>query len=161
MRKGKFYKSLAFAGATLLVIGMVALFPIGQTAKWVGHTDLEVRFNVIDADTGQPIPSATVHVHAEPGGFCADSDAQEFTIAADEYGLATHLCKSCMCCGSKGLFEDTFTAYLPYWWFHVTAAGYAGTRADYLDAPKYRRQVRRGKPSATIAIPIPLRKIAT
>src|SRR6478752_8971501 len=125
MRKGKFHKSLAFGGAALLVVGMVALFAIGQTAKWVGHTDLEVRFDVIDANTGQPIPNVTVHVHAEPGGFCADGDAQEFTIRADEHGHAMHLCKSCMCCGSSGLFENSFAVYLPFWTFHVTATGYS------------------------------------
>jgi hypothetical protein len=126
----------------------------------VGHTDLEVRFDVIDANTGQPIPNATVHVYAEPGGFCADSGAQEFTITADEHGHAMHLYKSCMCCGSNGLFEDTFAVYLPFWWFRATAADYSDTSADYLDAPKFRQEVRRGKPAATIALPIPLRKIA-
>jgi hypothetical protein len=160
MRKRKFYKSLAFGGAALLVVALVALLTAGQTAKWVGHTDLEVRFDVIDANSGQPIPNATVHVHAEPGGLCADSDAQEFTIASDEHGHAMRLCKSCMCCGSRGLLEDTFAVYLPFWWFHATAAGYSDASADYLDVPKFRQQVRRGNPSATIAIPIPLRKHA-
>lgn len=144
-----------------VVLGIVAaLPPLAQSIKWVGHTDLDVRFVVIDTDTGQAIPNATIHVRAEPGGFCEDTESREFTITTDANGHAMHHCKNCMCFGSESAFEDTFAVHLPWWRFHVTAVGYMDTAPQYLDVPKIRRQVQRGKPSATLEVPISLRKSA-
>lgn len=150
------YKWLAIAA--VIVICVVALLPCAMTAKWVGHTDLQVFFVLTDADTGQPIPKAIVHVRAEPGGFCEETDTREFTITTDDNGHASHLCKSCMCFGSRGVLEDTFAAHLPPWWYHVSADGYASTEPEFLDDWKHARQVQRGKPFATIAVPIRLQK---
>ncbi len=150
--------SLVFGGAALLVLGVVALIPFGQSAKWVGHTDLQVRFVVSDATTEQPVPQAIVHIRAEAGGLCDDGGERKFTITTDENGHATHLCKGCMCFGSKSIFEDTFAVHLPHWWFHATAAGYSGTDPRFLDASKNAPQVQRSKGLATITVPIRLRK---
>ncbi len=140
MRARAIYKWLAFSGAAFFIVGIVLLFTVGQAITWVGHTDLEVRFVVTDANSGQPIPNATVHVRAEPGGFCENSDPKEFELTTDENGHATHLCKNCMCFGSNSLFEDTFAVHLPWWWFRVMADGYAGTDPEYLDMPQNLRQ---------------------
>jgi hypothetical protein len=160
MRKAALYKSVAFGGAALLVLGIIGLFTFGQSMKWVGHTNLAVSFIVTDISTGQPIPNAIIHVRAEPGGFCEQTDALEFTIATDDKGFAKHLCKRCMSFGSKSLFEDTFFAHLPSWWYQVTADGYSESNPEYLDVPKNASQVQHGKTTATITIPIGLAKAA-
>jgi hypothetical protein len=115
MRKASLYKWVAFIGAALLFLGIIALFTVGQSVKWVGHTNLEVRFIVADIRTGQPIQNAIIHIRAEPGGFCEETDALEFTIATDDKGFATRLCTGCMSFGSKSVFEDTFFVHLPWW----------------------------------------------
>ena len=160
MQKAALYKSAALGGTALLVLGIIALLTVGQSMKWVGHTNLEVSFIVTDIRTGQPIANAIIHVRAEPGGFCEEPDTLEFTVATDDKGFAKHLCKSCMTLGSKSLFENTFFVHLPLWWYHVTADGYSETNPEYLDLPKNASRVRRGKTTATITIPIGLGKTA-
>ena len=121
---------------------------------------LSVRFVVTDAETGQPIPNATIHIRAEPGGFCDDPQQSEFTITTDQNGHAKHLANNCMCFGSKGALTDKFGSHLPQWSFKATAAGYSTTDPAHLDLPRNARQVQRGNPFSTLSVPIRLRKIA-
>ena len=160
MQKHIAYKSLVFGGFAILVAGLVAFITLGQTSKWVGHTDLEVRFVVTDATTGKPIPNAIIHIHTEPGGFCNDPPQPEFTITTDEIGHAKQLATNCMCFGSKGRFEDTFASRLPMWSYHATATHYSTTNAAYLDRIENAKQVKRGDLFATLAVSIRLRKEA-
>ena len=122
----KYSSSLSFVFGSLvfLVIGLVAFFTLGQTTKWVGHTDREVRFVVTDAKTGQPVPSATIHVRvrAEAGGVFEDREQRDFTIATDEQGGAKSVCKSCMCFG----FWILESSHL--WFCIFTLASFAGIR---------------------------------
>jgi hypothetical protein len=155
MQQRTAYKSLAFSAAALLIVAFIAF---GRTIKWVGHTDLDVRFLVTDADTDQSIPNATIHIRAEPGGFCDDPSQPAFTITTDENGHANHLCSNCMCFGSKGIFEDTFGMHLPSWWLHATATGYSATKPAFLNVPENTRQVQPGNRIATLSVPIRLRK---
>jgi len=158
MRKRTAYRSILFGSAATLIVGLGVFFAFGQTIKWVGHTDLEVRFVVTDAESGQLIPNATIHVRAEPDGFCDVLQQPEFTITTDEHGNAKQLATNCMCFGSKGTFEDTFASHLPQWSFHVTATGYSVTDSGYLDVPENAKNVQRGDPFATLTVPIRLRK---
>jgi hypothetical protein len=160
MGKRTFVHRLAFVGAAVVVLCAIVLLTVGQSMAWVGHTDLEVRFVVVDAKSNQPIPNAVVHFRVEPDGFCADCDTTEFKITTDANGQASHTCKNCMCFGTKGLFEDTFAVHLPSWWFHVAAEGYSETAPEYLDVPKYSHQVRRSERSATILVPMSLQSNA-
>jgi hypothetical protein len=67
------------AFALVVFVGLVSLF-LGQTMKWVGHKDLEVRFLVTDAATGIPIPNASMHITVGPGGFCENGDHGDFVL---------------------------------------------------------------------------------
>ena len=160
MNKRTANRLLVFASAAILVAGIVAFFVLGQTTKWVGHTDLEVRFVVTDDKTGQPIPNATVQIRAEPGGFCDDLPQVDFAMTTDKNGHATQLARNCMCFGSRGSFEDTFASHLPHWSFHATATGYSATEPAYLDVIDNVRQVQRGETFATLSVPIRLRNEA-
>src|SRR5690606_19422200 len=131
-----------------------------QTIKWVGHTDIEVRFVVADDDTGQPIPNATIQIRSEPGGFCDDPPQQNFAITTDANGHATELATNCMCFGSRGVLEDTFASHLPQWWIHATAIGYSASEPIYLDVSDNVRQIQRGEPFATLSVSIRLRAAA-
>jgi hypothetical protein len=149
-------KQLVIGSAALLAVGFILLLILGRTVTWVGHTDLEVCFVVTDADTGQPIPEAIVHIRAEPSGFCDDTAESQFTITPDSNGRAKYVCTNCMCFGSKGLLEDTYAVHLPWWWFHATASQYSATAPAYLDVPENVKRVQRGAPFATITVPIRL-----
>ena len=141
----------------MLVVGLVAFFAFSQTIKWVGHTDIELGFVITDANTGQPIPDATIHFRTELGGFCDERPQKNFEITTDEHGRATELAKNCMCFGSKGILEDTFGSHLPNWWIHVTATGYSTTEPTYLDNAENARRVQRCEAFATLLVPIRLR----
>ena len=160
MQKRNPYKPLLFAVAGIFVVGLVTFFTFGQTIKWVGRTDLEVRFVITDADTGQPIPNATVHISAKPGGFCDDPSQPEFNITTNQSGHVKHVATNCMCFGSEGTFEDTFASHLPQWAFHATAVGYVASAPGYLTAHENNNRVQRGEPFATISIPIQLQNNA-
>lgn len=160
MQKRTAYRSLVFTSAAIIVVGLAVFLALGQTIKWVGRTDLEVRFVVTDSKTDQPIPNATIHIRAEPGGFCDDPLQLDFAITTDRNGLATQLATNCMCFGSKGAFEDAFASHLPQWWFHATATGYSATDPTYLDVAEHARLVHRGEQFATLTVPIQLRKDA-
>lgn len=158
IRKCMVYKTLAI-GSLLVAGGLVAFFAFGQSVRWVGRTDLDVRFIVTDAETGQPIPDATIHIRAEPGGFCADSPQPEFTLTTDDNGHARQLATNCMCFGSKGPFEESFGSHLPRWTFYATADQYSATDPAELDVLENAREVQRGDTLATLSVSIRLQKI--
>lgn len=156
MRKLASNKWLLFVAAG--VVGLVGAF--AQTIEWVGQTDVEVRFVVTNAEAGQPIPNAAVHITAaESGGCCDDAPQPEFTITTDQSGFAEYRATNCLCFGSKGPFKDTFTSHLPQWSFHVTAAGFFATDPEYLSARENVSRVQRGGSFATLSVPVRLRKI--
>lgn len=161
MHRFEFSLRTLLVAMTLIAIAIALLIPFVQSAKWVGHTHLEVCFLVVDAETDRPIPNATVHIRAERGGFCEDRQPRQFTLTTDASGFAKHMCQSCMCFGSQGIVEDTYAVHLPWWWFHATADGYSGTAPTHLASPDYQGLVQRGRPFATIVVPIGLRRIAT
>lgn len=159
MRKLTAYRSIIFASAALAVAGW-GYFSFDQPRKWVGRTDLEVTFVVLEAATGQPIPHATIHIRAQPGGFCADPPQREFSITTDKHGHTRQLATSCLCFGSEGRFQDTFGSHLPRWSCHATANGYTATNPTGMDVPENERRVQCGVPFATLSVPIQLRKNA-
>jgi hypothetical protein len=151
-------KSKLFWILVTVVVACIAFIPLLQSRKWVGHTDLDIRFDVTDGVTGAAIKDAIVQVRAERGGFCEDREERQFDLATDDCGHAQYLCKNCMCFGSRGLFEDTFAIHLPWWWFQVTAPGYVSTKSAYLDVPERVREVKRGDTRATLNIEIALQR---
>jgi hypothetical protein len=129
-----------------------------QKVYWVGFTDVEITFVVIDADTGQPIPGATVQVHSE-GGFCEDQEVKDFRLTTDPEGVAARRCRECMSFGRANPllpYRNTFGVHLPLWEFGVSAPGYASSGkawvGDYGPA-------RRRKADAALAINVPLHRL--
>jgi len=145
------------AFALVVFVGLVSLF-LGQTMKWVGHKDLEVRFLVTNAATGIPIANASVHVTVEPGGFCENGDQGDFVLMTDQNGLATRMSKNCMSFGSKSSLEDTFAIHPPAWRFYATGEGYANSEPRFAEDVKVARKVIRGDQYAILPIGIQLVK---
>ncbi|MBA4032640.1 MAG: hypothetical protein C0478_17370 [Planctomyces sp.] len=140
-------------------LAVVLCSPLFTSAKWVGHADLRVRFAVVDAATGEPIPGAKVHIQAERGGLCAECAAREFTLTSDNDGHAEELCTSCLSFGSRSLFENTWFIHLPWWRFHVTAEGYEPMAAANFNQPEYMQLAERGYPTAHLTVPVRLRAV--
>lgn len=147
-----------YIAVALVPVTIGTVLQLGNSVKWVGRTDLLVQFCVTDAETGQPVSNATVGIRAEAGGFYDACAARRFTIATDTKGIAQHLCTNCMCFGSRSAFEDTYVVHLPDWWFHAKASGYSEAEPEYLNQPVHIVRVQRGKPSATLSVPIQLRQ---
>lgn len=135
--------------ATLMILGSI------RRQSWVGRKDLAVQFHVVDSRSGQSVSRAFVHVRAAPGGgFCADLEPHDFTAGTDGDGQSELICKQCMCSGSRGMFEDTFSSHLPSWWVHATAPGYHDSVPVYLVDSEFVNKTDRGTAYATVSIPI-------
>jgi hypothetical protein len=133
--------------------------PFFDTYDWVGSTDVEVEFAVADAETGQPLPGATVQVRQEPGGFCKDQPAPQFSLVADATGGVKRLSEHCMCFGTRGLGKDTFAVHLPLWQFQGSAPGYTPSEwIDLNDFDRFVRKVRRERGMARLLVTVELRK---
>lgn len=139
-------------------IGSVALLlMVGSTIAWVGSSDLQVRFRVTAAKTGQPVPNATIHITVDEVCFCDAPDSPAFTLTTDEHGIATQVCTGCMRFGSRNLLQDSVHMHLPAWYFHATAPQYESTEASHLGySSQYAGLVQRGDPWATVDVPVVL-----
>ncbi len=149
--------------ATFAVIAAAILIYDSSSIAWVGHTDLEIAFHVVDAETGQPIEGAAIDVKQDAGGFCEDASAREFELLTDQNGQALHLSRSCMCFGTQSRlkFKDTFSVHLPWWHFRVSADGHETSKAQDLDVPEHIRRAKWVAPGfARLAVQVELARSA-
>src|SRR5689334_1392505 len=58
-----------------------------------GHTEVEVEFVVTDADTGEPIPGATLQVRGLGVETGEGSQEGEVRVVTDEAGVARRRCR--------------------------------------------------------------------
>ena len=156
-------KALRLSLGPWVVLGLIAVvillicLPLFQTVSWVGSTDLEVDFAVVDASTGRPVPGTTIDIHSE-GGYYEERDRQDFTLTTGPDGRVRRLCRDCMCSGTSRWKIDTYAVRLPWWYYRVSAPGYHPTEPTELGVPENRGKVRRGKPAGKVLIEVPLRK---
>src|SRR5713101_7461193 len=66
----------------IVVLLLMYLLPAFNTIHWVGSTDLEIDYLVLDNADGRPIPGATVEIHSE-GGFYEEDKPQDFSLVTD------------------------------------------------------------------------------
>jgi len=155
-------KILYFLLPPAVIVGLGFAAYSLQVARWDGHQDLDVRFQITDAQTGRPIPKAVVHVRLETTEMttrCAlrEEKGTEFTLPTDNNGTVVETCHQCATYGALGMWVDTFYVEIPAWWCHGTASGYEPSQPVYLIG-KYSRQAQRGNPNAMLSITIPLRR---
>jgi hypothetical protein len=134
--------------SSLAVIAVAVFIYDSSRVVWVGHTDLEVEFHVVDADTGEPVEGAAIAVRQDAGGFCEDTSAREFELLTDGDGEAQRVSHSCMCFGTQSRlkFTDTYFVHLPWWHFRVSAGGHKTSTTQDLDVPAYIRKAKRAAP---------------
>jgi hypothetical protein len=158
MKNRSRYLIVTVISVAILLGAVAALLPLATTAKWVGFTDIAIHFAVSDANTGLPVPHAKVHVQAREGGLCDAPPLPMFSLTTDGNGKAEHLATGCMCSGSDGAFEDTFSSHLPPWTFVAEANGYSTSAPQYLDALELAGKVQQSKPIPSVLVPIQLAK---
>ncbi len=155
---------------TLFVISLFALFLLAldflmsaMGILWVGRCDLEITFEVTDAQTNAPVVGAEIDIPKSDPGFCADCEAA-FKLVTDAHGTAKRMCNRCMCGGfsGSGLFfrsQDSFGTHTPDWVLLVSAAGYRQSEPIIVGEPEFRRTIKRGDQFATMKVFIKLQKL--
>jgi hypothetical protein len=122
----------------LAVLVCVACFAVCAAAAWaidrislldwIGGADLSVKFIVTDADTGQPIPNARIHIRCDGGWYDeVENDLKApFDIQTDHEGTATRLLHNARTTGMvSGLrFTNTYHIWIPIWNLQAFAEGY-------------------------------------
>ena len=114
MRVRTTFSLLVICSPVLFVIGFVACDTLGTTKKWVGQTDVLVRFIVTDAETCVAIPGVAIQIQDEADRIPHEPRLPQFTIKTDANGQAQRLATECMSFGSRGPFEDSFFVHLPF-----------------------------------------------
>ena len=102
--------------AFVLLVGVLALI----TAYAEGAKEVGIRFVVVEAGTGRPIPGAEVVllIPTDPGPSPEASTGPA--------GVAS-IVAPCRVVRRRLLFWDASVVYFAGWWFKVTAEGYQGT----------------------------------
>jgi hypothetical protein len=125
--------SVTFAIALVAILTLAAGSP--SECRWVGSTDLEVRFEVANALTGESIPEATINIDSE-GGCYEGSQAGQFQLQTASDGVVTYQCLQNRCIGTDrgGVFGRKSTRYVspPPWRFKVTAKDYVEKNWEYI-----------------------------
>ena len=106
---------------------------------WVGGSDLEIEFAVVEDGTGNPISGAVVEVQPD-----ADEKEKEFRLLTDREGTARRDCRS-MVTGTRSAlgFTDTFGIDLPWWRYRAVADGFETNPWSNVRSPGRPRQVQR------------------
>jgi hypothetical protein len=150
---------------------------------WDGMKDLDIRFVVTDASTGDAVPYAKVEVweelprlnssrllHAvritsaplQPGGsmlvaaILSREQAWEwFEVFTDARGVTAVRCFDCWTSGRNSAFHHTWGISLPAWRFRVSAPSYCLTGLHDLRT-EYHHQAVRGDKVASLTVRIGL-----
>jgi hypothetical protein len=150
-------KPLLLLLAILLVLDVIAIV-LCPMVHWVGRTDVDISFIVTNAETGQPIPGASIQVLQGDSSFCKTDQNPPFVLTADENGRATVRAMRCMCFGTSGWngwrYRNTFGTHMPEWEFQIVKPGYVKTEAFWLSS--FLGSVKRGKEVWNMDVPVQL-----
>jgi hypothetical protein len=128
---GRLRKVLAATLVWGIVWLLVYLLAAGSTFMyWQGWEDMELRFAVVDAETGSPI-SGVVITAFRPGM----EEVEPPVVARTEADGTTGMVVRCKSSGKATLFSRTGSVYLGWWAFRMSKEGYDTGRwrrlADY------------------------------
>jgi hypothetical protein len=153
----------AMVSGTVLIVPLAAwYYDRSQMILWDGSTDLEVVFEVTDAESGQPIKNARIIVRVDEGNYDGVVAGKSFELTTDASGLAIHMCRDQWCSGkqSRLSFTDTRHVFVPVWSFRVFAKGYASQLWEELNVPGRGDQVQQlGVRSDKLVVPISRTKV--
>ena len=107
-------------GWTILILLVPLLvWSIDQSCMilWVGGTNVDLVFVVVERGSGKPVSDAGIEVEHRQG----------ITIlTTGSHGVSNYLRREVTCCGAKSRlgFTDTHAVSIPHWRFRVRANGY-------------------------------------
>ena len=149
----------------VLVMSTLALLAFdrwdrGNRYGWVGRIELEVEFDITDAETGDPIPGARIDIYWGSGGFNSELKNETFSLVADEQGVARRCLDRQIAGHDSGLgFRKSHSVKLPTWIYGVVATGYMPLDQIELDTLEHIAQVRRtSSEKSKLVVPISLYK---
>ena len=110
----------------------------------IGGTNLDVEFLVTDADSGQAIPNAEIHIRCDYGCWYdgADGDLNKLlTLKTDAVGAAHRQCRNNRWTSRRSRlhFTNYYAVWIPGWNFQVLADGFDPSRSVDM-AEEYRGQ---------------------
>jgi hypothetical protein len=139
-----------------VLVVILICFP---TILWVGSTDLNVVFVVLDRDTKERISGADV----EFGSYGHDEGfSGEVRLKTDAVGVAFHVIENVRSSGRSGALEwkETFVVNVPYWQYRITAVGYEPIEFVFLRSHVQPGSIKQNGPrKSLIEVPVELRKI--
>jgi hypothetical protein len=141
-----------------IAVGTILLGIAGTIRVLEGHgqTVVEVEFLVTDAETGEPIPNATVEVRGQVAETDDGAQEGEVRLATDASGMARYHCR-CTWYGERGWLKSSFLLLLPGWLFQASAPGYEPSQ-EMKFTHEQGRQSRRHNGGHAFTVPIPLQK---
>ena len=151
-----------FGLAVVTILIILLQLPVMRGAYWVGNSDLKVTFSITDLDSGEAIPHATIRIHKSPSIGPPTDQEKDLVALTDADGKARQDYGKCMSYGYSGPFKETYHMELPDWHFRGSAEGYQPS--EWIPQLKYGYTVdsppQKGKPYATLTIPIKLQRVA-
>jgi hypothetical protein len=143
---------------------LVWVYDRSYEVKWVGGTNLEVRFIVTNSESGQGIANAEVQVRCEMGFYEGVEEDFDKTILlhTDATGIASRQCCMNRIIGTQSrlLFTNTYQIYIPRWQVRVLATGYETIEGIELMEEYRGKAVRVGPEQNLLVVPVSLRKRA-
>jgi hypothetical protein len=122
-------------------LDIIQFLKLNQYETWVGATDLEISFLVLDGDTDERIKGASINILAYGSVSKLDQDKHPTVFKCDQNGEASYLYKQCKCSGSTGGWgpwkRESFYLDLPQWTVEVQAPGYTATGPFCIGDPEY------------------------
>jgi hypothetical protein len=153
---------LLLLATTCPVLGLAAWgFDRSQTIRWVGATHLDVQFLVTDADSGQPVQGACIHVWSEGGfydGAWEKDRGKLFELRTDAAGRVCRECRNNRCSGTQSRlrFTNSYNVTIPSWSLRVSAEGYQPS--TWVDLEYAGKCVRAGPERDVLMVHVVLKK---
>lgn len=160
MQTWSFSQRLILLIMALSGVGTAFVFATSTTVRWVGHTDVTVRFVVTDAATGALLSGALIHINTDTPESRPDPETPQFALTTDARGEAEYHFHQLRCSGGQGSFENSYNLALPYWDIDATCTQYEPQKDVRLVSPETQRQVKPGALDRVISIPIRLARAA-
>ena len=153
--------TIVFVSFALVGLTIVAL-DRSTTLYWVGSTNLEVEFVVVDSESSQPIPGARIRIHSEGGLHDGGNQIEDFELVTDAMGSARRSCLNNRCHGGEsGLrFRDFRSVHLPHWpGIRVAAHGYVVSDTIDLVEDYWGKTCHDGPGKDRLVVRVPLKKV--
>jgi hypothetical protein len=159
--KQRLVKLICFVSCLVAMLAFVVfcwLDPI-RGIEWLGQRDLEIEFEVRDADSGLPVRDAEVRIITSQDTWIRGARFAPFALMTNEDGIGTKFCPEMPCSGYAPRFGvGTWHMPCPNWLVHVSARGYEASEPTWIGTADNSRRISKGEAFATLRIPFVLKK---